>query len=257
MSLKIDPGIKGQLWSKVSDFEDYPPKSEAVALTFDIDWVCDEILEDCIELVEKTGAPATWFVTHDTRLLERLRANKQFELGIHPNFNALLDGGSGHAEEILDKILEIVPEAVSVRSHSLVNSSRLVELFHKKGLLFECNDFIPAQSKIILKPWAVWNGMVKIPHFWEDDAECLYNSALTIEELLSVNGIKVFDFHPIHVYLNTADLALYDSTRRLHTKPSELIQHRCDGVGTRSLLLDLLCAFNDNGFILSKGDNPK
>lgn len=247
MSLYKHASAKGKRlkWLKVSDCEVDFPTNEAVILTFDIDWACDAVLADCIDQVERAGAPATWFVTHYTPLLNRLRENEKFELGIHPNFNPLLDGKGSNAEQIIDEILRIVPEAVSVRSHSMVQSSRLVDLLHRKGLVFECNNFIPEQSGIILKPWRLWNGMVKIPHFWEDDAECIYKSGATYSSLLERDGIKVFDFHPIHVYLNTEDLARYDQTRNLHNNAGELLKHRFSGVGTRTYLLDLLSAFKN------------
>jgi len=227
-------------WLNVSDCNLDAPTNDAIVLTFDIDWACDAVLADCIEIVETSGAPATWFVTHDTPLLDRLRANNKFELGIHPNFNPLLDGKGGNSEIIIDDILRIVPEAVSVRSHSMVQSSRLVDLFQRKGLHFDCNDFIPEQSGVTLKPWRLWNGIIKVPHFWEDDAECIYKSGTPISDLLKRDGIKVFDFHPIHVFLNTEDLSRYDNTRILHTTPTELFKHRFSGVGTRTFLLDLL-----------------
>ena len=236
---------KKHKWLNVSDCNVDAPTNDAIVLTLDIDWACDAVLADCIELVEASGAPATWFVTHDTPLLERLRVNNKFELGIHPNFNPLLDGKEGNAERIIDDILTIVPEAVSVRSHSMVQSSRLVDLFLRKGLHFDCNHFIPEQSGITLKPWRLWNGMVKVPHFWEDDAECIYKSGTPIVDLLKRDGIKVFDFHPIHVFLNTEDLSRYDQTRTLHTTPTALLKHRFSGVGTRTFLLDLVTVFKN------------
>ena len=66
-----------------------------VFLTLDLDWACDGVLEDTIDLVEGEDVSATWFVTHDTPLLERIRSNPRFELGIHPNFNGLLGLGQG------------------------------------------------------------------------------------------------------------------------------------------------------------------
>jgi hypothetical protein len=63
-------------------------------LTLDIDWAHDEILAKTIDLLDRSGVQATWFVTHDTPLLERLCANPNYELGIHPNFNWLLAGDS-------------------------------------------------------------------------------------------------------------------------------------------------------------------
>lgn len=239
------PSQSAHSWLKVSDCNLDALTNDAIVLTFDIDWACDDVLADSIELVETSGAPATWFVTHDTPLLDRLRDNKKFELGIHPNLNPLLDGKGGGAELIIDEILKIVPEAKSVRTHSMVQSSRLVDLFHRKGLRFDCNHFIPAQSGITLKAWKLWNGIVKVPHFWEDDAECIYKSGTPIFDLLLRDGIKVFDFHPIHVFLNTEDLTRYDQTRTLHTVPTELLKHRFPGVGTRTHLLDLLSVFKN------------
>lgn len=232
-------------WQRVSQCISDSLAANAIVLTLDIDWACDEVLADSIDLVERAGAPATWFVTHDTPLLERLRANDNFELGIHPNFNPLLDGDGNvnSAERIIDKILAIVPEAVSVRSHSMVQSSRLLELFRRKGLRFDCNHFIPEQSGILLKPWRLWNGMMKVPHFWEDDATCIYQEGTAVRDLVWRNGLKVFDFHPIHVFLNTEDLARYERTRSLHTSATELAQYRFHGFGTRTQLLDLLAEF--------------
>ena len=65
---------------------------QSIFLTLDIDWAHDEVLNDTIDLLESSGIKATWFATHDTKVLERLRVNQNFEIGIHPNFNPLLDG---------------------------------------------------------------------------------------------------------------------------------------------------------------------
>ena len=124
-------------------------------ITFDIDWAHNDVMSDTIDLMERFDIAATWFVTHDTPLLKRLRANPKFELGIHPNFNFLLAGdprNGATAEEVVDRLLEIVPEAKVVRSHSTTQSSRLLEIFEKKGLTHDCNHFIPEQAVIKLKP---------------------------------------------------------------------------------------------------------
>ena len=216
---------------------------EKIFLTFDIDWAHDDVLEDTITLVEQAKVAATWFVTHDTPFLERLRSNSIFELGIHPNFNFLLQGdprNGATAEEVVDRLLEIVPEAKSVRSHSMTQSSGLLQLFLVKGLTHDCNFFIPEQAGIALNPWHLWNGMIKVPYFWEDDATCLYDCNTPVLELINRPGLRVFDFHPIHVFLNTESLERYERTRSLHQKPQELIKQRYKGYGTRNRLLKLL-----------------
>lgn len=88
---------------------------DAIFLTFDIDWAHDDVLNDTIDLVEDAGVAATWFVTHDTPVLDKLRANSKFELGIHPNFNFLLEGddrnGSNAREGLLHQVISSNPFA--------------------------------------------------------------------------------------------------------------------------------------------------
>lgn len=215
-------------------------------LTIDVDWAHDEILSDTIDLIEAHDASATWFVTHNTALLARLRDNPNFELGIHPNFNFLLngDGRNGRdAAEVIDRLLEIVPEARSVRSHSTTQNSGILDLFAQRGLTHECNSFIPYQSGIVLKPWRTGSKLTRVPYFWEDDVTCISDPqgiALEIREVLALKGIRVFDFHPIHVFLNSESLNRYERTRFLHYDPVALESHRYHGYGTRGRLVDLL-----------------
>lgn len=216
---------------------------DVLFLTFDIDWAHDKIIGDTVDLLEKSGVTATWFVTHDTGLLKRLRENSKFELGIHPNFDFLLRGDSRNgrnAQEVIERLMKLVPEAKAIRSHSTTQSSMLFEVFKAAGLTHDCNHFIPAHINIQLKPWLLWNGMVRVPYFWEDDVACLYSHEDNMSEVAQRPGLKVFDFHPIHIFLNTEHLDRYERTRHLHHNPEELIKHRYEGVGTRTRLLELL-----------------
>ena len=65
---------------------------DKIFLTFDIDWCSDELLLYALNFIEEYKLKATFFVTHETGLLERMRDNENIELGIHPNFNPLLSG---------------------------------------------------------------------------------------------------------------------------------------------------------------------
>ena len=232
-------------FGKVRDVRVEDPSTwlSEIYLTLDIDWACDEIILDSIRLIEKAGVAATWFVTHETPVLERLRENPRFELGIHPNFNFLLDGdprNGANAEEVIDRLLAIVPDAKSVRSHSMMQSTNILQIFVERGLTHDSNHFIPEQSALSLEPWVLWNGLVKVPYFWEDDAVCLFPQNTPVLELVRRAGLKVFDFHPIHVFLNTEHMGRYERTRPLHRNPLELSEHRCEGVGTRTRLETLL-----------------
>jgi hypothetical protein len=234
-------------FGKISDIlpEDPETWESRFFLTFDIDWANDIVLSDSIDLVEKADISATWFVTHDTPLLNRLRANPKFELGIHPNFNFLLNGDSrngSNAEEVIDRLLYVVPEAKSVRSHSMTQSSHLLQLFVDRGLYHDCNHYIPRNSRIKLAPWRYWlKGAIKVPYFWEDDLACYDQMKTPFQDFLHTPGLRVFDFHPIHVFLNTDNLEQYYAAKSFITKTQELLKFRSNNDdGSRTSLLQLI-----------------
>lgn len=216
----------------------------ALFITLDIDWCHDEVLAYSIDLLEQADVRATWFVTHDTPLLARLRTNPKFELGIHPNFNFLLDGDDRNgrtAGEVVDRLMELVPEARSVRSHSLTQSSRLMSIFKERGLLYECNSYQPFG---FCEPWLTWHELVKVPHFWEDDLSLEYGIGLAVPD----KGLAVFDFHPIHIFLNSGSLDAYENSREYHRKPGELESFRNDANGVCDWLLELIAGEYSSGF---------
>lgn len=232
-------------FSRISDIEPEASRTWAskIFLSFDIDWAHDEVLADTINIVRDIGVASTWFVTHNTPLLHQLRNLNGAELGIHPNFNPLLDGTSvdtgNTAEKIIRSILSVVPDVRSIRSHSLTQNERLVDQFRSAGLTHVSNFFIPHGRGVEIKPFRIWNDIVIVPHCWQDNVALkMHLSFPTEAELCS--GFHVFNFHPIHVFLNTEHLDRYERTRHLHQTPDELIKHRYDGVGTRTRLLELL-----------------
>ena len=114
------------------------------------------------------------------------------------------------------------------------------------GLTHESNLYIPPECTMELQPFRVWNGVVRVPHGFEDDLFLLSTETKSagfknhMKMLLQHGGARVFDFHPIHVYLNTADIARYEETRSIHGSPHELIYQRYDGEGTRDALKTLM-----------------
>ncbi len=214
-----------------------------IFLTFDTDWAADEIIADTASLIRDAGITSTWFCTHKTDGLTDLKANPLFEIGLHPNFNPLLKGDNNYGKdtnEIIENLLNLYPQAKSIRSHSLTQSTHLLDIFAKHGITHEVNHFIPAHANIELKPWELWNGIIKVPYFWEDDVHLSYNLSESILDITTKKGLKIFAFHPIHVFLNTECIERYQATRSLHNSPKQLIAHRYKGYGTRSRLLELI-----------------
>jgi len=98
-------------------------KMNEFVITFDIDWAPDFVIEEVASLLQQKGVRATWFVTHACAAVELLRERSDlFELGIHPNFLE----GSSHGKtpmEVLSHLLTVVPEAIGIRSHAVVQSA--------------------------------------------------------------------------------------------------------------------------------------
>lgn len=213
--------VWAERFGKIGEIDAASPETweERLFLTIDLDWAIDPAIEHCLDLIDEAAVAATIFVTHDTPLLARMRANPRLELGLHPDFNPLLEGEerlAGGARAVVRNLLHIVPEARVVRSHSITQSSKLLDLFAAAGMTHDCNHFIPAHSGISLKPYRHWNGLTRVPYFWEDDVDLIDRQGPAVRELAAGPGLKVFDFHPIHVALNTQSTEHYDSSRLAH-----------------------------------------
>ena len=213
-------------------------------ISFDIDWCSDEVLSYTLDIVEKYNIKATFFVTHETKLLERMRNNPNIELGIHPNFNPLLNGDFRYGKninEVIKYYKNIVPEAVSVRSHSMTQNSHILDSFEKAGLIYDSNTFVPYSSDIELKPYKHWTKkLIKVPYFWEDDVHFIMSWGGNADRFVKHKGLKVFDFHPIHIFLNTENIDRYENSRVVHRDFEKLKEYVFAGYGTRSFLIDLI-----------------
>ena len=53
-------------------------------------------------------------------------------------------------------------------------------------------------------------------------------------------GVKVFDFHPIHIFLNTENIDRYENSRVVQRDFEKLKEYVFAGYGTRSFLIDLI-----------------
>ena len=216
-----------------------------VFLTFDFDWACNEVIMHTVTILEQYRIKATFFCTHKTSLLNRLIGNPLFDVGIHPDFNFLLEKRhyqNKSVQSVVKDLLKMVPNSTVVRSHSLLQSTRLSDLFAVYKLRFECNTYIPYSSGIDLKPYTVSN-IVKVPHCWEDDLFLCGDSKWDIDDILNSKGIKVFDFHPIHIYLNTEKIERYERIKNRQHDIESLSRNIHAGKklkGTKDYLLELI-----------------
>jgi hypothetical protein len=208
-----------------------------------VDWAPDFVVDDVAELLRTAGVRATWFVTHESPAIERLRGDPElFELGIHPN---LLEGSThgGAPEEVFETLLRIVPDARSLRTHGVVQSGQLFAIIiEETPLTIDSSTFLPGLPNIgPVRQWWKARSLLRIPFFWSDDHEmCKPSASWDASELTAVLA-----FHPIHLYLNSRDLDGYDEVKRAAPLLADVPQETLDPhvqrrAGTRTLFVELL-----------------
>lgn len=190
-----------------------------VAITFDIDWAPDWCVHDCAELVRKARTQATFFVTHSSAILDTLRGDSdRFELGVHPNFLPASTQGSG-MHEILDHCISIVPEATAIRTHCLVQSTTLFQVLidHYSGIEVDVSLLLPFHEGLTATALFLnecRRPLIRLPYLWEDDIAAQWPTFTWNQLPFSNHGLRIYDFHPIHVALNTDTMERYASLKR-------------------------------------------
>ena len=209
-----------------------------IFFTSDIDWAPDEVIDDMLELFNKYNQVCTLFATHKSNSISNV--NAVHEVAIHPNFNPMFSDRQDkvNADQIIDTLMDLYPAAKGVRSHSTTTNSGLLDIFFRKGLTYDSNLFLPYQT---VKPFKLWNGFTRIPYNWEDDVHFLYNKSFATPDIDMEQDFVIFDFHPVHIYLNTETETRYLNARRYYNEPAELLKNRnTTGPGARTLLISLL-----------------
>lgn len=219
--------------------------TRGIAITLDTDWAPDCAIELATAVLVKGAVKATWFVTHRSPAVERLRAWPDlFEIGVHPNFMP----GSTHGStvpEVLDHCMALVPDATSLRTHGLYQSGALLdEVMTRTPLSRDCSLFTPLlRTARAFEYRRFGKTLIRVPFFWEEDyllerdpvSPC-DGEEWQPEPLLAGSGLKVFNFHPIHVFLNSDSMARYRRVRDAGARladltAADLAPHVADGPG--------------------------
>ena len=227
-----------------------------VVITIDTDWAPDCTIDFVADQLLAHQVRATWFVTHMSPAIARLQQHAAlFELGIHPNFLP----GSTHGDTpdvVLCHCMTLVPEASSMRTHDLVQSTSLLrQIATQSRITTDVSIFLPHTPE--LRPVEfLWNRrrLLRIPYFWADDyaleqsAPCWHLAPL----LAAGKGLKVFAFHPIHIYLNAADGHPYQALKRRipalsEIPPDVLEDYVHTGEGTYGLFTELIAHLETHG----------
>ncbi|MCA9578859.1 MAG: hypothetical protein R3B40_01590 [Polyangiales bacterium] len=212
-------------------------------ISFDIDWAHPEVLADTVRLVESRGLSCTFFCTHEGIELPG------HERALHPNYR--LGGDTMRAYDgppdderifrhVVARTKSFCPEAVGARSHCLFYDSSLMAVYAEQGIEYDSTYALPMASG--LEP--VWKerDIVEMPIYYMDHIDMMGGlTGFDIRGLpLSQPGLKVFDFHPIHVFMNTPSEAFYAENRAYQRDPDALLARRYQGKGVRTIFEQLL-----------------
>lgn len=217
----------------------------SLAITLDIDWAPDHVIDRIAAQLIDARVRATWFVTHQSPAIDRLRARPDlFELGIHPNFLNQSTHGETPAE-VLAHCMALVPDARSMRTHSLVQSSVLLDtVVRETPIVYDVSLYLPGHAALqpFVQPLPT-RPIVRVPFWWEDDFE-MYGDApnwhVTPPPAGEHAGLRILNFHPIHVALNSCALHGYEALKRdarvlRDATADQVAAHRSDdgeGAGT-------------------------
>jgi peptidoglycan/xylan/chitin deacetylase (PgdA/CDA1 family) len=183
----------------------------------DMDWAPDEVIDYSMALLAEHGIKATLFMTNTVGA-----DTTGHELAIHPNFTTI------DFEKHVAERLEEFPEAKGTRSHSLMYTERLRPVYEKYGIEYQSNTMLYRQHS--LRPFKISPQTIEVPLFWMDNFYIEmenYAPSYVFDELqCSESGLKVFDFHPVHVFLNTESLDRYNEAKKFYKEPKELAKYR-------------------------------
>jgi hypothetical protein len=211
---------------------------DMISITIDIDWAHNEVLEKCASILDEYGINATFFCTHK----HDIHIGNNHELAIHPNYNC-----NESYEETIGKLMKLYPQANGVRSHGLYSYYKLYSIYEEYGLRYESNYFMYKQANIA--PFKTLNNILQLPIFFSDGSHTVMsgNNNFKLEQFnLKDRGLKVFLFHPIHIFLNTNDLKIYQRAKKYYHEPDKLKNFYNEDDGTRSLFTRLLDYINAN-----------
>jgi hypothetical protein len=217
------------------------------SLTTDIDWAPDYAIEDVFGLVEASGFSLTAFATHPSTILKA--PPKWLEIGLHPDFTRP-DPQHGISRKILE-LKELYPNSIGVRAHRNVFGQNIAHLAREAKMTYD------ASVLLWVRPWCqIFRdqfGLVRMCYNWEDGVHADMGLDWSLSHVpISGPGLKIFNIHPIFIYLNCPN----DDYRRDAVRHYRDLQNAPErdlkpliykGYGARSFLIDLLAKLKDDG----------
>jgi hypothetical protein len=205
-------------------------------LTFDVDWAPDYMIDYVSDKLKNLKIKSTWFVTHDSPAIKKLKKNSLIEVGIHPNFSNNSTQGK-NVDEILKNLKKIVPNAKSIRTHGLLQSTKILSKFQKFGIENDVSILLENEPYLGIH-YSKYFKIKRFPYYWEDDVEMINGIDLNNDQKkFFVQGLKIFDFHPVHIFLNSNSMNNYNELKNngypeIEEREAKKYKNKNAGIGT-------------------------
>jgi hypothetical protein len=199
-----------------------------LAITFDIDWSPDVIVDEIVQPFEQADIPVTLFCTNPetdrTRMSSNLtgRYHQRHELALHPNFIYSTD-----YVQVFRDLTAQYPGAVGWRSHNGLTGWPIQVSGVDSGLGYEvyCTVF-PSR----MQPFKVNKDRLDLyiftTNFYDsqmmtvDQYDWSLGALNLIDDILDESRIVVAGFHPNIVYYNITSQDMYEQLKPSYHQPN-------------------------------------
>ena len=190
-------------------------RDKKICITIDQDWCHDQLLNYGLELFSRFQIPVTVFVTDFSK---KWYQSDFIEIGAHVNFEKNSTQGNS-IDEIILNANESIENCRSFRSHSLLTSTRILDKVSElTNWDIESNvylrDFV--ESKITQFPGK--RSINRMIINFEDDIDMRIDRwpHKILDECQDLDRfLLTFDFHPIHIFLNSQNMKMYEFVKSL------------------------------------------
>jgi hypothetical protein len=223
-----------------------------ICLTFDTDHMTEESMERFLEEHPLPGS-CTFFVHRPFSLVKRLQGAGVHEVGPHPFVEHLPRWDDDEAA-----ITECFAERpLGLRTHSCVFSHMIGIAMHDKGYRYvsQAHNIFQEGLRPFRHPWGIW----ELPIYYMDNMDFWFPKnwpALghapfgreVIARAVGSPSLHVFDFHPLHIALNTKSHEDYGKVKdKILGGGASPFDLRGPGRGTAEFFAELCSAMREAG----------
>ena len=204
-----------------------------VIISIDVDWAPLDVISDTVSLLDKYNVAATFFMTDKPDYTYE----EPHEVSIHPNFRDL-----DKIDQTIEDLMTRHPGALGCRSHTLLTGGRILESLSRFNIAY-CSNYMMIDQWPIKRLKLPFD-LIEYPIYFADVTMLrlgeVYQPSLRGTTQDRSESIMVFEFHPIHIYLNTPTIDFYNENKQFYQTPEELYARRYVGVGVRTVFENLL-----------------